>query len=573
MKLWRVVVVAVVIISSVDVIRAGSNGVTFTSVPAGSEVNLTSEGKIDWIHWGLHTDSSLNRKADVTPWISDFIPQDASNGYAFIYQYADNANGYTWSDGVPEVAVTNTPTGVWAYGVPNIGSGFRFTVPADRTLRTLKVYVGVFAGVGQFEARLSDGSAPGYTNASLINIRNGPGRVYTINYAADSPGQSLIVRWILVSLRDVTGNVTLQAAALSAPGANNPPFAVLTNQPNGKFSMGTAVALGAHAFDRDGQVTKVEFYDGGTKVGEDTTAPFNFNWNSASIGHHIVSARAVDNLGAIRASHPIDFFVHGTGGALTGVREFAPASVNLTTEGTADWTHWGLIDANSFNRKANVGPQINITVVGTHSPAQFSNNYTSFTWSDGEPVASESGTSTGIYITGFTNGFKITAPADTVARTLRVYAGLYGAAGTLQAFLSDGSATAYTDASLDDIYSSRYALYTINYRAASGAQNLTVQYRASRVYDMDYGNVALPAVTLQGPLTPAPLRILNLRRMGTSLVFNFNTEADRTYTVQYAGQLIPSNWQTLTTVTGNGSMATVTDPMTETRRFYRVRVP
>jgi hypothetical protein len=571
MKFWRVGFVALA--SSGWMARAGINDVTFAAVPEGSEVNLTSEGKVDWVHWGLFTDTSLNRKAGVIPFISDFVPQDASNGYAFVYQYADNYNGYTWNDGMPEIAVTNTPTGVWAYGVPNIGSGFRFTVPADTTPRTLKVYVGVFAGVGHFEASLSDHSAAGYTNATLQNFRNGPGRVYTINYAADSAGQMLTIRWILTRLLDPTANVTLQAAALSAPGANNPPFAVLTNATNSKFSTGAAIALGADAFDTDGQVERVEFYDRGTKLGEDMSAPFTYDWNGAGAGHHIVTARAVDNLGASRPSHPIDLFVHGSGGALGGVMEFPPTFVNLTTEGTADWTHWGLTNANSLNRKANVGPQINMTVVGTHSPVQFSNNYTSFSWSDGAPVASESGTPTGIYITGFTNGFKVTAPADTVSRTLRVYSGLYGAAGTLQAFLSDGSAEAYTDTSLDDIYSNRYAAYTINYRAASAGQTLTVRYRASRVYDMDYGNVTLPAVTLQGPVAPPPVRILNPRRVNGSLVFDFNTETGHTYTVQYAPQLLPGDWQTLSTITGSGSVTNVSVPTTETSRFYRVRVP
>lgn len=572
MKFWRVVIVAALSLARFALF-AGTNGVTFATVPQGSEVNLTTEGKLDWVHWGLYTDSSFNRKAGVPALINDFIPQDSSNGYAFVYQYADNYNGYTWSDGLPEIGATNTPTGVWAYGVPNIGSGFRFTVPADTTPRTLKVFVGVFAGMGQFEARLSDDSAVAYTNATLQNFRNGPGRVYTVNYAADSAGQTLTIRWTLTRLFDPTANVTLQAAALSAVDANNPPFAVMTNQTNGKFSMGTAIMLGAKAFDSDGEVTRVEFFDKGAKLGEDGTAPFTYNWNGTTAGHHIVSARAVDNLGGSRMSHPIDVFVHGSGGTLSGAMAFPPGIVNLTAEGTADWTHWGLTNANSLNRKAGVGPQINMVILGTHLPTRFTNNYTSFAWSDGAPVASESGTSTGIYITGFTNGFKITVPADTVSRTLRVYTGLYGAAGTLQAFLSDGSAAAYTDASLDDIYSSRYAVHTIDYRAASAEQTLTVQYRASRVYDMDYGNLTFPAVTLQGPVAPAPLRLLNPRRAGGSLVFDFNTQMGQTYTVQYAPQLSSGGWQTLSTISGSGGLTNVIVPTTEPSRFYRVRVP
>ena len=169
----------------------------FSSISAGSVVNLSTEGEIDWVHWGLFTETSLDRKSGVLAQISDFTLQDASNGYAYVYQFADNANGYTWSDGAPNAAITNTTTGVWAYGVPQIGSGFKITAPADTATRTLKVYVGAYAARGKLEAFLSDGSATGYTNTSLFNIVNGPSGVYTLNYSAASASQQITVRWTL----------------------------------------------------------------------------------------------------------------------------------------------------------------------------------------------------------------------------------------------------------------------------------------------------------------------------------------------------------------------------------------
>jgi len=571
MKFWRAVFVAMVV--SLSPVCAGTLSVTFEEVPQGSVVDLTSEGKVDWVHWGLHTDSSLHRKAGVAPLISDFVRQDASNGFSYIYQYADNYNGYSWSDGVSETAVTNTPTGVWAYGTPTIGSGFLFTVPADTTLRRLKAYVGVFAGVGSIEISLSDTSAPPYINATLTNIRNGPGRVYAIDYAADSAGQSLTVRWILSSPRQATANVTLQAAALSTPTANNPPFAAITNAPNSQYAASTPIELGAEAFDRDGNVALVEFYDRDTKLGEDNAAPFAFDWTGATAGHHSVSARVVDDQGASRRSHPVDLFVHGNGGAITGAMSFPPTSVDLTSEGTASWMHWGRVNANSVNYKANAGSLINMTLLGTVPPERLADYQTSFAWSDGTPQASEAGTRACIYITGFTNGFEITAPADTVSRTLKVYVGSYGSAGTLQAFLSDGSAAAYVDTTLDDIFADRYGAYTIGYQAASPGQMLTVHYRATRLYDMDFGSLTLAAISLEGAVLPAAPQILHPHEVAGSLVFELSTEVGQTYTIEYADILPSSSWQTLTTITGDGTTKMVTDPVLSAQRFYRVLVP
>src|SRR5437879_132236 len=221
---------------------------TYSGVPTGSNVNLTAIGPIDWVHWGLYTESSLDRKDGVVPQIDDFTLLDSNNGYAYVYQYSDNYNGYSWSDGTPTVSVNNTTTGVWAYGVPILGSGFAFTVPAGTNTRMLKVFVGAFAAGGEFEASLSDNSASPYTAAPSANIRNGPGWVFSITFAANSPGETLTIKWRLITTRAADGNVTLQAAALSAIGANNPPVVMLTNPVNyASFPAPANISIGARA--------------------------------------------------------------------------------------------------------------------------------------------------------------------------------------------------------------------------------------------------------------------------------------------------------------------------------------
>src|SRR2546426_9935714 len=87
---------------------------SFTPISQGSVVNLTTEGPLDWVHWGLYNETSFNRKATVAPQIGDFTVVDATSGFAQVFHYADNYNGYSWNDGNPTVSVTNTPTGVWA---------------------------------------------------------------------------------------------------------------------------------------------------------------------------------------------------------------------------------------------------------------------------------------------------------------------------------------------------------------------------------------------------------------------------------------------------------------------------
>jgi hypothetical protein len=562
---------------SLELFVVGADAGTLTGsiaeVPTGSNVDLSTLGAIDWVHWGLYTDSSIDRKSGVTPQIGDFALLDNTNGYAYVYQYADNFNGYSWRDGVPTEAVTNTTTGVWAYGIPTIGSGFEFRVPAETGVRTIKVFVGSYAARGRFEASLSDGSAAGYTNTSLSNFGNGPGAVYTIDFAANAAGQYLKIRWLLSTANRADGNVTLQAAALSSPTANNPPVVTITAPAdNSIVSAGTSLPITIDAFDLDGSVSKVEVFANDLKLGEKISGPFSLNWNSVA-GAYRLTAVATDNGGAKRTSRPIDLFVHGNGGTLIGSSTTAPSSTDLTGEGTADWAHWGLNSATSFDRKAGVTPQVGaLTVLGTNTVQQLSNNVTAFSWTDGTPTPAVAGTPTGIYVTGYTNGFEFTVPAGTTARHLKVHVGLYGARGSFQAFLSDASAPAFIDESLDSIYGDRHNVYVLDFAAATAGQRLVVRYRSTAVYDFDYGNVALASVTLSGdlPNPPAAPTIHSITMDGNTIRFSFSTETNHGYLVQFTDSLTQYDWKALTNFAGTGFTATVSDSTAGGERFYRV---
>ena len=113
--------------------------------------------------------------------------------------------------GAKRASASNTTTGVYLTGS---GNGFRLTVPADTTARTLKLYVGLWAAQGRLEASLSDGSAAAFVDTSVINQTDTSNAVYTLNYQAGSSGQTLTLRWTVNASFNTFGNVTLQAATL-----------------------------------------------------------------------------------------------------------------------------------------------------------------------------------------------------------------------------------------------------------------------------------------------------------------------------------------------------------------------
>ena len=205
--------------------------------------------------------------------------------------------------------------------------------------------------------------------------------------------------------------------------------------------------------------------------------------------------RGVDAAGLVSAYSPVASATTPETsplGAITGERSTPTGTVSLTT-GATDWAHWGLSSPTTVTRKAGIAPLISgVTVVGFSPSNSYSGHPLTFTWSDGAPTATAS-TTTGIYVGGTGNGFRLTVPADTVRRRLTLYAGVWRAQGRLVASLSDGSAPDYVDTGLNDAVGTTPARYTIEYQASAANQSLTITFTQA---SPSGGNVTLQAATL-----------------------------------------------------------------------------
>src|SRR6266700_3690146 len=535
---------------------------SMAAVAQGSVVDLASEGVADWAHWGLVTENSFDHKAGVVSLVSNYSVIGAEPAYP----YADNFNGYTWTNGTPTATATNTTTGVYVVG---LGDGFQVTAPADTPSKTLKLYVGTYGARGKLLAFLSDFTAPTYQDTSLDNAGNGSGAVYAFSYLAASAGQTIIVRFKVSNMHDSSyGNVTLQAATLVT--GNKPPFAAIRTPTNSSVFLYPAnITIAAAATDSDGTISKIEFFDGATRLGQVTSSLSPFTWTNAALGGHSLTARATDNGGVTFTSEPIKLFVTRGGGFLSGSVNTPSPQEGLSAEGRTDWAHWGLNTANSFDHRRLTPQRINnFARIGAGPGKRLTDNATGFTWTNGTPTLSATDTATGVYLYGLSNGFQITVAADTVQRRLNLYLGLYGAQGDLEVSLSDLSAASYTDTSLAGVYNNAYAEYTIDFAAASTNQSLLVQYTSGALYDLQYGNVTLEAATLALP----SFYLRNLLRGANTFRFSFPTEPGAIYNVLYSDLLSATNWLCLMSLTGSGGEIFVTNSAPPIgQRWYRVQ--
>ncbi|MBA4388411.1 MAG: hypothetical protein C0404_10555 [Verrucomicrobia bacterium] len=109
-------------------------------------------------------------------------------------------------------------------------------------------------------------------------------------------------------------NYALSAADISAwVGAvsNQIPTVAITSPTNGAaFTAPAVIAIAANASDPDGSVTKVEFFNGATKLGEDLASPYGWTWTNGVAGSYAVTARATDNQGAAKTSTVVNVTVN-----------------------------------------------------------------------------------------------------------------------------------------------------------------------------------------------------------------------------------------------------------------------
>jgi hypothetical protein len=101
------------------------------------------------------------------------------------------------------------------------------------------------------------------------------------------------------------------------------------------FTAPATIALAANASDANGSVAKVEFFQGSTKLGEDLSSPYSFNWTNVPAATYSLTARATDNEGAVTTSAPVSVTVNGPSTTSCPCTVFQPTSAptgNLLTD-------------------------------------------------------------------------------------------------------------------------------------------------------------------------------------------------------------------------------------------------
>jgi hypothetical protein len=353
------------------------------------------------------------------------------------------------------------------------------------------------------------------------------------------PAPAPLLRWALSA-------TTLAALAACGGGggssepetpANQAPTVSLTAPAaNATVTAGASVSLTATAADSDGTVARVEFYDGTTKLGEDTTAPFEFTWTNAATGTHSLTARAIDNAGATAVSTSVSLVVNPVVGPpppnqaptvsitspANNFKPNDPATITLVAsaadaDGTISKVEFFRINpaAPVFDASTFVGPG---TAVGTPPTYQRQGTFAAGTYTFAARATDNAGavttSSTVQVIVNALPTVSITAPSAnaniTVGSNITLRANASDADGSIAKveFFLDGSTTALGTATRVGT-TSEYTLAWNNVPA--GAHTLV-----ARATDNDGATRSTASLSVNGAANVAPTVTLDAPTAGTN---------------------------------------------------------
>jgi cytochrome c peroxidase len=223
----------------------------------------------------------------------------ACNGGEVVAGLAGNAG--TWLTRVSPLCVGVNGSGAWvgnpvARGTAGGGAGTAFTktCPANQAVYAydgragwgvdnLQVHCKAIAAGGTVTGAGTALGAVGGTGGSVVSLT-----------ACPTPVPATAIRGIAGTELGQFG----LSCSTPAVSTNQPPALSLTSPANNAtYNAPASVVISASASDPEGNLARVEFFQGATRLGEATAAPYTFNWNNVQAGSYTVRAVATDAAG------------------------------------------------------------------------------------------------------------------------------------------------------------------------------------------------------------------------------------------------------------------------------------
>jgi len=429
--------------------------------------------------------------------------------YQFAFTHDVNILNTPKLNGIDQINTSTPAVGNYGVAVPaTIPAGNFLAPPTWFTIdpnnmdaagySTYTIYTATNSSATAYTIGLSAGSSSAgnqadvYLDGALVGTIAIPnnGKVYVNTPTVTSATIPAGTHGILIKAKTGTFGFGSVIVTTGAPAAPAPPTGLTATAGNAQVALSWTASAGATAYDVKRSTTSGSGY---VTVSSPTTTSFtNTGLTNGTTYFFVVDAKNASGTSA-NSSQVSATPAAGGSGSLSGSSTTSTTAVNLTTEGTTDWIHFGNGAVPGIDRMSSGGSLISAyTVVGTGGANSYGNDPRPVSWTNGTPNTSGTNNLGGVYIAGVNNGFSITAPADTTQRTLVVHVGGWSSTGTVTAHLSDGSAADFNNTAAGNLSAQYDVNYTLIYKAGSAGKTLTVTWKMAS----GTGNVTINAAAL-----------------------------------------------------------------------------
>ncbi|MDH7461697.1 Ig-like domain-containing protein [Chitinophagaceae bacterium 26-R-25] len=253
---------------------------------------------------------------------------NASTMTAFAQQMlSDSSKPYiVHQNNTSQQIIEHKASGTWAYALPAANDSIKDGLVRSNDTPCLVMYQGLNANATEIVLSVSNpdmGASPSTLKTISLTL-NGKWKFSQTNVNASIVSATAASTTIQFTTSD--GFPVEVKLATPAP----PTISVTSPAANTGFSAPATVSITANAAGTDGNIVKVEFFAGATKLGEDSTAPYSFDWANVAAGNYSISAKASDDNGLTTTSDSVNISVN----ALPVVAITSPSndtSVNAST--------------------------------------------------------------------------------------------------------------------------------------------------------------------------------------------------------------------------------------------------
>jgi hypothetical protein len=168
-----------------------------------------------------------------------------------------------------------------------------------------------------------------YYTASGTLLGTSTNAPFTFNWAPLSAGTYAIYAVATDDHGATTQSTTVTGIMVDVNAI--PAVSLMSPQTGSSFAAGATINLAAAAMDGDGTIARVDFYAGPMLLGSATAVPYLFAWNNVAVGSYVLTARAVDNRGAVTTSAPVSVNVQTLGLAITSPAANAQIAADFVT--------------------------------------------------------------------------------------------------------------------------------------------------------------------------------------------------------------------------------------------------